>query len=375
MVKYKSKYLSFAGLAVLSIFGNLIHKAMSTTITLGLPQDSPHFFHKPWFQTLYMFLAEFLSIFVYIFIQCKNHKGKIRFQISFNFFFFLSIPAICDLTMTVLHLTSFLYLGVSISIIIGFSRLIFSALIARIFLHQKIRSYQLFAIFIIFFSFIFVSIAIVKGTGTPPIQSSPTIKFLAVAAKLLAHLIDAVKTSIEQHIMQQMKVDSIFLVAAEGFWGFIATLFIFIPIVSRTSPGSIIGLSENQHDTYAMLSNSKFLRIIVYIDIFFILFLNIFHMVAVRSTSALFETLFQSFQSALVWASQILIYYLFKNTKYDEYKKLGEQWTNWSFLQLIGFFISIAALLIYNGIISIPCLMDFENAYEEIPNENLELIE
>ena len=232
--------MPFTWLAILSIFGNLIQKAMNTERTLGLPQDPPHFFHKPWFQTLYMFLAEFLSIFVYIFRKSKNYDRNTRFHITLNNFLFFSIPAFCDLTMTVLHLSSFLYLGVSISIVIGFSRLIFSALIARFFLQHRIRSYQLFAIFIIFFSFIFVSIAIVKGTGSPPVQSSPKVKFFAVAAKLLAHLIDAAKASTEQHIMQQMKIDSVLLVAIEGFWVFIATLFIFMPIVSRTKPSAFV---------------------------------------------------------------------------------------------------------------------------------------
>lgn len=374
MVKLKAKHLSFAGLTILSIFGNLIQKAMNTEKTLGLPQDPPHYFHKPWFQTLYMFLAEFLSIFVYIFKKYKINDRKIRIHVSFSDFIFSSIPALCDLAMTVLHLSSFLYLGVSISIVIGFSRLIFSAIIARFFLHQKIRSHQLFAIFIIFFSFIFVSISIIKGTGSPPINSSLTIKFFAVLVKFLAHFIDAAKSSIEQHMLQQMKIDSVLLVASEGFWGFIATLFIFIPIVSRTEPGKFVGFSENQADTIAMLSNSQFLRNIVIIHIIFILLLNIFHMVAVGSTSALFETLFQSFQSAVVWASQIIIYYLFENTKYDEFKKLGEQWTSWSFLQLFGFLISIFGLLVYNGLIRVPFCLDHDDNYEEIPNYSIESI-
>ncbi|OHT06093.1 Integral membrane protein [Tritrichomonas foetus] len=368
MMKKKSKtWLPFLGLGFGSLFGSLIQKAMSTTIVEGLPGNPPHYFHKPWFQTLYMFFAMFLSIIVYLIVQWKKN-GRIKISVSFKNFCFFAIPALCDLCMTVLHLASFLYLGVSISLVVGFCRVIFSALIAKFVLKQVIMTHQIFAICMIICSLLFVAVAIIKGTGSPPIKASPTARFIAIAAKLLAQIIDASKSAIEQHITHQMKVDSTFLVGAEGFWGLLATVFIFIPIVTHSKPGTVVGFSENFADTFAMLSNSSFLRIIVFIDVFYILFLNIFHMLAVENTSALFATLFDSIQGAIVWASQVIIYYSLQNTKYDSYKTLGEQWTKWSFLQMFGFLISIFAMLIYNGLIKLPCFKSNPKYYVRIPS-------
>ena len=365
-----SKYYPFIGLGISSILGTFLQKFMATIQVTGIPELPPHRFHKPWFQTLYMFFSMFLSIFVYFIIQLKNGNKKIcLFSISKYSFFILAVPALCDLTMTVLHIVAFLYLGTSISLIIGFCGVIFSALIERFVLKRKIKNQQLMGIGLIIFSMIFVSLSIIDGTGTPPLEASTIVRFFALTAKLFAHLLNAIKNSIEQHLTQTMKIDPTLIIAVEGFWGSLATLLIFVPIVSTKGNTNQIGFSENFADTFAMLSNSKLLTYLVIFEIFFILFLNIFHMFAIESTSALFETLYGSFQGALIWISQVIAYYLLKDSKYDSYKNIGEQWTSSSFIQLIGYLISIFGLMVYNDIIHVPLFHDKRSNYERLNNE------
>lgn len=372
-MKRKTNYFPFIGLGILAILGNILQKCLNTTMATGRPDQPPHHFHKPWFNTLNMFIAELLSIIVFLFQNVGTHGLKKHLRIPFRHFCFFALPALCDLLMTVMHIISFIYLGVSVSVVIGFCRILFSALISRFILKEKLRNYQFLAIFLIILSFICVSIAIKNGSGSPPVESTTTVRFVAVAFKFAGYILDAAKSAFEQHILHQMKIDSTLLVSIEGFWGLLATLFIFIPIVSHSTSFTFLGFSEDFTDTFAMLSNSSFLQACVIIDLIFILLLNIFSMYAIEFTSALYEKLFSSIQGAAVWISQIILYYSFKGTKYDDLKRLGEQWTQWSILQLVGFIIAIYAMFIYNGIIKFKCFQ-YEKQYDQLKNPEVDVL-
>ena len=362
------KILPFVCLAILAVTGSILQKTMTTRISLGSPKYPPHPFHKPWFVTTYMFLAMLFSVVVYLLQKLRGSNSDDHKRISMDTVFFCAMPAFCDLAMTVLHLVSFLYLGVSISVAIQFSKIIFSALIARFALHEDLQPHQLIAIGIIMCSLALVAVATVKGTGTPPVKASPLARILAIAAKLFAHFLAAGKSALEQHLMHKERVPSTLLVGFEGFWGFIASAFIFLPIVSSMPANASAGFFEDTQDTFLMMKNSRVIMGLVIFDMFFILFLNIFHMMAVNVTSALFATIFEAAEGALVWISQVALYYALSGGQYDEWKILGERWTNWSYLQLAGFVCAGLGVCVYNKVIPLPCVTSREQGYEQLPN-------
>ena len=54
----------------------------------------------------------------------------------------------------------------------------------------------------------------------------------------------------------------------------------------------------------------------------------------------------------IVWVIQISIHYIVIGTKYElKFGKAGEEWTKWSFLQLIGFVLMILGTCVYQNII------------------------
>ena len=363
------KILPFVCLAIAAVTGSVLQKTMTTRIALGSPKYPPHYFHKPWFVTCYMFLAMFFSVAIYMIQKWRNRKDTDEQErMSIDTVCFCAIPAFCDLTMTVLHLVSFLYLGVSISVAVASSKVIFSAVIARFALHEDLRVHHVVAIGVIMCSLVLVAVATIMGTGTPPVKASPLARVLAICAKLVAHFLGASKAALEQYLMHREHVHSTLLVGFEGFWGFIASTFVFLPIVSSMTPGASAGFFEDTEDTFQMMKNSKLILGLVIFDMFFILFLNVFHMIAVGATSALFATIFEAAQGAIVWISQIILYYSLRNTKYDEWKILGERWTNWSYLQLVGFLFAGAGVFIYNKVIHLPCVAYREQGYHNIPN-------
>lgn len=343
------KVAPFVCLGFAAVIGSILQKIMSTRIVLGLPQYAPHYFHKPWFVTTYMFFAMFLSLAIYG-IQRLKAKGKKNTDMTFNKMCFCGLPAFCDLLVTVLQVVSFLYLGVSISLSVQFSKIIFSAILAKFALHQVLLPHHLIAITVIMVSLVFVSCATILGTGTPLVKASAVARLLAILAKLFAHFLESAKAALEEHIMHVDKVESMLLLGIEGIWGLVACVFVFVPIASTLPPTVPVGFFEDTRDTIAMLKNSPVLLGLVFFDVGFILFLNVFHMIAIDVTSALFEAIFRTVQSAVVWITQLILYYSLVGTRFDEWKILGEPWTKWSFMQLAGFLLAGFGVLVYNDV-------------------------
>lgn len=366
-MKHKTKQVwSYTGLSISGIVGTFLQKALVSRKSVGDPFLPEHYFHKPWFITFYMFFAMGLALpACYVSKMCGY---KANFKYSRKNVLLCSIPAICDLLMTILHLVSFLYLGVSLGMIIGLSKVIFSATFAKFYLKQKITRNQYAAIAVILISLGFIAVSVVKGTGSPPIESTIFARLLAVLAKLLSFVIDAGKCAFEQKLTQEKNVDPLILVGIEGVWGFLITTFICLPAVHYSSFRSPAGLHEDAIDTLLMLVNSKTITILVVLDATYIFFLNIFHMFAIQSTSALFATLFNSLQGAIIWLSQIVVYYMLLGTKYDEYKVLGEEWNKWSWVQLMGYIIAIIGIFIYNSIIHVAPKGITDNEYISLVN-------
>ena len=51
-----------------------------------------------------------------------------------------------------------------------------------------------------------------------------------------------------------------------------------------------------------------------------------------------------------VWITSIIIYYGFGN------KAAGEAWTNWSYLEFLGFVLLVYGTVAYKEIVAIPCV-------------------
>ena len=68
-------------------------------------------------------------------------------------------------------------------------------------------------------------------------------------------------------------------------------------------------------------------------------------------------------RTLMVWVTSILLYYV--TPKEDRALSGGEQWTNWSFMELGAFILMTAGVLIYNLVFRLPCWKLPENDQNE----------
>ena len=69
-------------------------------------------------------------------------------------------------------------------------------------------------------------------------------------------------------------------------------------------------------------------------------------MLVTSELTAVHRTIFEALRTFFIWIVDLIIYQI------DE--DFGENWDNWSFMQLAGFLILVCAMLIYNRVIKLP---------------------
>ena len=69
-------------------------------------------------------------------------------------------------------------------------------------------------------------------------------------------------------------------------------------------------------------------------------------MLVTSELTAVHRTIFEALRTFFIWIVDLIIYQI------DE--DFGEDWDNWSFMQLAGFLILVVAMLIYNRVIKLP---------------------
>lgn len=133
----------------------------------------------------------------------------------------------------------------------------------------------------------------------------------------------------------------------EGAWG--CLLMIPILYVMSTVPGSDHGSYESVSDGLHMLGGSRQLQGLTTSYMLSIGIYNFVGMMLCRKLSAVTRCLVDCMRTAVVWLVELGLYY-FVSTNY------GNAWTSTAWLQLVGFALLLLGTLIYNSILTVPCL-------------------
>ena len=135
-------------------------------------------FRHPWFIPIALFIGEFCCFFIYYiieFIKIRNRRklllahreheelisvysSKSNYYNKVSIFAFI-LPAMCDVLGVILNAFALLNLETSIFQMLSGGSVLCTALLARIFLKQKVYRHHLLGLFIIFLSFILVGFA------------------------------------------------------------------------------------------------------------------------------------------------------------------------------------------------------------------------
>lgn len=112
-------------------------------------------------------------------------------------------------------------------------------------------------------------------------------------------------------------------------------------------PGKDGGSYENAYEALYMLTQSTLLLGLVIAYVCSIACYNFFGLNVAKQLSTVHRTLIDSLRTTVVWVVDLFIYYVVSN-------HYGEQWTDYSFIQLGGFLLLICGTLIYNKVLKLP---------------------
>ncbi|RYY68502.1 hypothetical protein EON63_24730 [archaeon] len=123
-------------------------------------------------------------------------------------------------------------------------------------------------------------------------------------------------------------IPPLLLIGMEGLWGTLLCLFVVYPI-AYYAPGTDHGSFENPYNTYIMFISSSTIQHVFIIYFFSILAYNMLAVLVTYMLDSVWHAILDNFRPITVWASDLYIFYYIT-------VQLGEQWTQWSYLQLVG---------------------------------------
>ena len=326
----------------------------------GKPEYGYHRWRKPWFFSTGAAIGMCLALVIhYILVAMKLQKA---YHLGFRRILFIFVPSFCDLFASVLSNISVLYLDVSVVLMLRGSTVLFTGLISRFYLKRDVFGYQWIAIAIVLFALMLVSVAAVmshqqSGKARKKVKTGIGFTIAGIAIKVGSKLLQSIRLLIEEDLTHVQQIPSVLLVGLEGVWSLILCGTVFLPMVNALPGPEGNGIHEDFVDSCVMLISNKWISLLFGFHILLMVALTVSSMIVTETTNAVFRTLFDLTRIIFVWLLQITLHYSMKGTSLEtHFGKIGEVWTPWSYMQLVGFGLLIVGMFVYAKLIRIPCL-------------------
>jgi hypothetical protein len=158
--------------------------------------------------------------------------------------------------------------------------------------------------------------------------------------------VQALQFVLEEKVMTGMEdasaVPPLLLISMEGLWGGFFCFFILYPIAYYMLGGDH-GYYEDPLNTLHMVAHSSGIKAVFVVYFVTILVYNALACLITSILSSVWRANLDNFRPFMVWGVYLAIYYFFMNGA------LGEPWTKWSFVQLVGMFVLLYGTGIYNA--------------------------
>merc|ERR1712048_991369 len=186
-----------------------------------------------------------------------------------------------------------------------------------------------------------------KGEDTSGQQDVSTLMF-GMALTLFGQVVQAAQVIAEEWLMKDVDLPSVQIIGFEGLWGILMMFLVVYPVLWLL-PGSDGGHAEDPVDTFVMLSNSGPLMCCV---ITYLISCGTFNITGIQVTAALsavHRMMMDASRTMVIWAFGLYVHY-----GVDPNSKFGETWNNYSYMQLVGFFILVIGQAIYGEVLKVP---------------------
>lgn len=258
-------------------------------------------------------------------------------------YFFLIIPSVFDLIATTLCMFGLRYVNVSIYQMLRGSGIVFVAILKQSILKHTLKRFMWVGVFWNVISvFLVGAAAMMASTGVQSdgSESSPLAGVILICA---GAFVQSLQFVFEEKVMTEMDIPAppMLLIGMEGLWGTLICVFILYPIAYFT-PGADHGCYENPFNTYVMIQNSTTIQWVFLVYFFSVFFYNFFAVLVTLMLNSVWHAILDNFRPMTVWGVDMFIFYSVSAS-------LGEPWTQWSFVQLIGMVVLLYGTAIYNA--------------------------
>lgn len=341
----KSNFQFIFGMGLASgTLNSIVMKLSYQTAAAGAEAADVHFFHKPWFMSLVMFVAMLCALPMFYLSQPKRVPCLKTWLI-------VSIPSVCDLVGSSMQQVGLIFTPVSIYQMLKGSILLFSAALSVWFLNKRMYRHNWVGVGLCVVALTLVGISSVMTIDAQPIVVSYWESLFGIGIVVLGQIVCASQYVLEEFLLKPPNdVSALAMVGMEGLWGTVLMGAIVLPLFQYMIPGSDVGgVYENTADTATMISHSASLQTLLMISFVSVLVYNICGVMVTQQASAVHHTFLDATRTVFVWAASVAVYYY-----PGADKSFGEPLTWWSLLQLVGFALLLLGECVYDGLVELP---------------------
>ena len=271
----------------------------------------------------------------------------------------VAIPSALDMVSTAMATFGIPYISLSLAFIFKGARVVFSAILTVVLLKRRLYSYH-------WTSVVLCMLGLVVAASSQLFVNPST--FVGIVLILGSELFKALRVIIEERLMKDQAFEPTFIVGIEGVYGVIvfgSTMFIAWLAISGSDGGSF----ENLPDTLIRIGDFPILIALLCIFPILACIASITSAVVTRNLSAVHNGMISVIRVGLLWMFELILYYSFDGSSFG--KQLGEAWTPYSSLKLVGFGIVVFSTLLYDEDIKIPKLFTYHVAESKSNTELL----
>lgn len=305
-------------------------------------------YEKPWFQVLTMFTG--MSVCILLDLPRRSRRASAdeeapllqeqatERQPSKQSVWIIGIPTLFDLFATACGTTGLLYTTVSVYQMLRGAMLVWTALLSIMFLGRRLTAYNYGGIMLCVCGIALVGLANIWAEDNLRSRSDTV---FGIAVILLGQVLQAAQVVMEEFLLQDLRMSSVRVVAWEGVFGIMHCLLWVFPILYFL-PGRDHGHLEDTGDAFYMLTHSWVVAGVIFADMILMLLYNLCGMEVTDSLNAVQRVVIETLRTLCVWIVDLVIFYVLSGGK------LGESWTPYSYLQLIGFTLLVIGTIFYN---------------------------
>ncbi|CAE7605287.1 SLC35F6 [Symbiodinium necroappetens] len=360
MVNKTALIVSFLGVITL---GGVTNKFAYQIKDVGDPAYPAHYFKKPWFLELLMFIGMVMSFPLHWAIQAcskpkvadgsqsepllpeevKDRGWKIRALIF--------LPAMGDLVGSILSFTGLVYISNSTAQMLGSSIIIMVAVNSYIFLGRRYNSIQYAGMFIVLSSLLIVGYAADMAARDKHPQGQPgasaSEQAFGMFLCVLARVVNSIQFVLEEKVMGESGLHPFEVTGTEGVYGLLMTACVIMPILARIPGSDVGGVYENTEDSLLMIQRNGTLDLVLIFYLLGLWGLNALGMMVMKHLGSVFRAVSRNMQALFVWLIDMALFYGLGSTGFG-YGPVGEPWNGTaSWIQVVGFVFMTVGVFVY----------------------------